>query len=414
MENVVLILFLAGVIIFILYLLNSSKKGTISKLENTIAQERDLALSKVEKIQSQKREKSELIKLQKEQLRDSDIRHDGILKILKERAKFFPWLSTAFADFETYLGDKEASALLSKKRPAPKAADKVKKFSRRAASAEKKFRHIKYRIDLYEKYFPWITEVTGDTLDEFLNDLEAPLDKVSVDEKGNDDPVRNHISKYEYEKLTPCARSQLAFDRWKRSRKTNWQIGREYERFIGYTYEKKGFKVEYYGAVKGLDDLGRDLIASKDGKIEIIQCKYWAKSKTIHEKHVFQLYGTVIEHTISNNQSGENLPLFSKFTELSNIKPVFITSTTLSERASSFAELLEVEVRENVELSEYPQIKCNISKTTDERVYHMPFDQQYDRTIIEPGKGEFYAWTAKEAEAAGFRRAYRWRPSTSI
>ena len=54
-------------------------------------------------------------------------------------------------------------------------------------------------------------------------------------------------------------------------------------------------------------------------------------------------------------------------------------------------------------------IKCNISPTTQERIYHLPFDQQYDKAVIGNVPGEFYADTVAEAEAAGFRRAFRWR-----
>ena len=52
-------------------------------------------------------------------------------------------------------------------------------------------------------------------------------------------------------------------------------------------------------------------------------------------------------------------------------------------------------------------IKCNISKT-GEKIYHLPFDQQYDRVEISPNKGECYVYTVKEAEDRGFRRAFRW------
>jgi hypothetical protein len=47
-----------------------------------------------------------------------------------------------------------------------------------------------------------------------------------------------------------------------------------------------------------------------------------------------------------------------------------------------------------------------------EKIYHLPFDQQYDRTKIIKSKGEFYAKTVIEAELRGFRRAHRWRGST--
>ena len=57
--------------------------------------------------------------------------------------------------------------------------------------------------------------------------------------------------------------------------------------------------------------------------------------------------------------------------------------------------------------SRLPRIKCNISRG-GERIYHLPFDQQYDTTVITPNTGELWAQTVAEAETAGFRRAWRW------
>lgn len=58
--------------------------------------------------------------------------------------------------------------------------------------------------------------------------------------------------------------------------------------------------------------------------------------------------------------------------------------------------------------SKYPCIKCNIS-TDGEKIYHLPFDQQYDKTKININKGEFYCEKIEEAEKRGFRRAYKWQ-----
>lgn len=41
------------------------------------------------------------------------------------------------------------------------------------------------------------------------------------------------------------------------------------------------------------------------------------------------------------------------------------------------------------------------------KIYHLPFDQQYDATKINSA-GEFMATTIAEAENAGFRRAHKW------
>ena len=77
--------------------------------------------------------------------------------------------------------------------------------------------------------------------------------------------------------------------------------------------------------------------------------------------------------------------------------------------AKKCAKTLGIDVIENAKFESYPLIKCNISKN-GEKIYHLPFDQQYDRVQITPSTGEFYAYTVKEAENKGFRRAYRWNP----
>lgn len=373
--------------------------------------ERNAARQHAELVSRFSKEETKLIESKAEldrQLKNSGKRQKGLITLIQEKNKHFPWLVTALSDYQWYLGKLDEETLRQKKRPAPKAADAVRNATRRAVEAERGFRHLKYRIDFYEKYFPWITDVTGDTLEEFLNASEQVSQATSV--AAHDDPVKRRLSQQEYDALSPTDRNQLALDRWKKNKKTNWEIGRLYERFVGYTYEARGYRVEYFGAIHGFDDLWRDVVARKGEEICIVQCKYWSKEKTIHEKHIFQLFGTVVEFIARENIKGPSMPLFGTFTKLADIRPVFVTSTSLSERAKEFARLLDVEVRESERLGDYPLIKCNISKRSQEKLYHLPFDQMYDRTVIEPECGEFYAWTTTEAEQRGFRRAFRWRP----
>ena len=146
-----------------------------------------------------------------------------------------------------------------------------------------------------------------------------------------------------------------------------------------------------------------DIIAIKDGITYIIQCKRYSMKnqdgtdKYIHENIICQLYGTTIEYQISNPRND----LFSSFEK---IVPVLYTTGRLSDMAKSFAEKLHVEIK-YLEMGDYPMIKCNINE--GRKIYHLPFDQQYWNTRIE-NEGELYAWTVKEAEEAGFRRAKRW------
>jgi hypothetical protein len=88
------------------------------------------------------------------------------------------------------------------------------------------------------------------------------------------------------------------------------------------------------------------------------------------------------------------------------------TSASVSETAANFASMLGVQIVQNIPLGRYPAIKCNVSLRDGTKIYHLPFDQQYDRTLIE-FTDECYVETVAEAESLGFRRAFRWRGSNS-
>lgn len=67
------------------------------------------------------------------------------------------------------------------------------------------------------------------------------------------------------------------------------------------------------------------------------------------------------------------IPWFSN-----KVIPVFITNIDISDTAKRFANELGVELATKFPLGKYPQIKCNIN--SGNKIYHLPFDQQYDRT----------------------------------
>ena len=223
-----------------------------------------------------------------------------------------------------------------------------------------------------------------------------------------DDPVRTIIGDVKYSSLNTKERNQLALDKYLKSR-TNWQIGRDYERYIGFIYESDGYDVSYQGIIEGYEDLGRDLVCKKENVIHIVQCKCWSTHKVIREKHINQLYGTTIKYMIDhgiNIKKRYGNSLFPEFKSEVYVKPVFFTSTEYSKVAKDFADALGVELIENKKIETYPLIKCNISQS-GEKIYHLPFDQQYDNTKLNR-QGCFYAATINEAEEKGFRRAYRW------
>ena len=160
--------------------------------------------------------------------------------------------------------------------------------------------------------------------------------------------------------------------------------------------------------MKGFEDLGRDLICKKDNAVDIVQCKRWAN--IIHEKHVYFLFGTTVEYYLENfgDEGGLQLALSPNLIQKRNIIPKLITTTEVSPKAEQVGKVLGVAI-EKTPFEYYSSVKCNISRRTGEKIFHLPFDQQYDTTLIEEERLECYVETVAKAEALGFRHAYRYR-----
>ncbi len=316
----------------------------------------------------------------------------AIETLAKEKSVGFPWLAQAYAEY-FHLQDLETANYLEyKSHPARKSAEVIREVAQKRKNAETIWRVAKYQLEYYESLFPWLEEFKDEDLDNFIRQLEEPDNVIEAED--SEDSARQWLTQAEYNSLDSAEKYQLALDRYWRKKKNNWELGRDYERYIGYRYENKGWQVKYQGIIEGFDDLGRDLIATKDSSTQIVQCKHWSKYKTIHEKHIFQLYGSMIAYKADHPNK--------------NVLGVFVTSTVLSERAKKFADILGITIKEQFPLLQYPSVKCNISRKDRAKIYHLPFDQQYDKTIVEEERNECYAETVAEAEALGFRRAFRW------
>lgn len=315
----------------------------------------------------------------------------GILQMAKERQIGFPWLADAYDEYFE-LQDREIIDFLRyKKTPALSASEIVASYSLMRRKSEREKKILEHIVAYYESVAPFLAE-----LKEEVSDIEeeerAFVREYSEEERA--DAVTSFITKEEYRKLPTVEKNQKALDRYWSRPKTKWQIGAMYERYTGYKLEMAGYDVSYHGLMKGLEDLGRDIIATKGDEIVVVQCKNWSAFRTIHEKHIFQFFGTVFQYKDENPGK--------------NVRAIFVTSTKLSDLARRFSQALGIELQEEVKMDKkYPCIKCNISQVDGTKIYHLPFDQQYDKTRIEPGKGEFYCATVKEAEDAGFRRAFK-------
>lgn len=296
-------------------------------------------------------------------------------------------ITSMYADYLLVQYDISAKYLEVKPRPAYKEAERIRELKIETKQHIEAHRQMKYKYELLLQLFPELSSYIDDF--EAIKELENFKNLENLQE--DYDRVRDYLSKEEYESLSTDQKNQLALDRYVSGRKSNWQIGRDYEMYIGFLYESKGWDVEYFGIEKKLEDLGRDLIARKGGTVHVIQCKYWSSQKMIHEKHITQLFGTSIAFSLDN--------------ETDIVEPVFVTNINLSDMAKRIAEKLEVTIKENIELEEFPRIKCNVNNGN--KIYHLPFDQQYDRTKI-LNEDESYEYTIEEASAKGFRRAFKY------
>lgn len=311
---------------------------------------------------------------------------------LIEKNAGFPTLLQAIEQYETIKDEKVENYLRYKSHPSRKGAEVVREEAQRRRQAEYENKKTKAIIEYYESIAPFLIDFKNDIID--FDDEDKYRE---YDEEERLDPATYYLTKEEFRKLSSVERNQMALDRYWKRPKSKWLIGRMYERYIGYLYEEQGYDVEYVGIFKGFEDLGRDLICQKVKDFIVIQCKYWAEFRTIYEKHIFQFFGTVFQFRDENPEK--------------KVRAIFYTSTELSELARRFSTELGIELKENYKFDKsYPSIKCHTSKNDGTKIYHLPFDQQYDRTILEKKYGEFYCKTVKEAEDAGFRRAFRYRP----
>lgn len=172
------------------------------------------------------------------------------------------------------------------------------------------------------------------------------------------------------------------------------ELGKRYERYIGYCFEKDEWKVEYNGIIKGLEDRGVDLYVRKKNKLLIVQCKRYGKDRFVRENTIQQLKG-VLDTEIRKNPNSE-------------VKATLFTpNDNLDENAQNELNYSAIKhiVKQHPLNEDYPLIKCNITdkKSGKQKIYHLPGVGMYDRIKIEYKKGESYVFTEEEAERRGFR-----------
>lgn len=168
----------------------------------------------------------------------------------------------------------------------------------------------------------------------------------------------------------------------------NLAIGRAYERYIGYLYEKDHWQVTFNGCIKGNEDNGIDLICQKGNEVHLIQAKNW--NKKIFNKVVHQLYGSMAEYRLNTN----NPQL--------NIIGIIFTANGADSNAMQVAQQLNIQIKTEQLNKNYPLVKYK--KQTNH--YYLPpeidplneLNYQYDQLNIDFSVGDTYCKTILEAK----------------
>ena len=313
----------------------------------------------------------------------------------KGNKKARAWFGALYAETQSLLDDYRSNLLRYKKRPSLKGAEQVREVKKEKRELNKKLKIIEYQLKTYEQYFPIIEDFKDYILedDTFLIKSDG-----SVSQDEDYDPVQKFLKPEEFKKLPIDRKNQLALDRYLNKTHTKLEIGRFYERYIGYLYEQEDWIVKFFGIIEGFDDLGRDLVCKKGNEIHIVQTKNWSKYKIIREKYLYQHFATTMHYKLQE-----------KLSKKIKVKPIFYATIDFSDMAKKVSKALNIQIKTEKLKKDYPMIKCNINPSTKEKIYHLPFDQQYDKVIIGNNPGELYVKTVAEATKKGFRRAFRYR-----
>lgn len=132
--------------------------------------------------------------------------------------------------------------------------------------------------------------------------------------------IKNKFNKYkqridELEKKLPPVLSEKDKENMKK-------YGNEFEMLVGKSYEESGYEVEYRGLDLGYNDQGIDLVAKKNGKTVLVQCKYWKKPNSISQSMVKEFYGSCNFYIDNNNLSRDSVVCVYAVAEQKSISPL--------------------------------------------------------------------------------------------
>ena len=150
-----------------------------------------------------------------------------------------------------------------------------------------------------------------------------------------------------------------------------------YRLFIGYLYERRGWRVYYEDDNKRIichKETSLVMIATEDGGIMNINTLYALASRAISLK---------IDY-----------PDF-------DVSAVCITSGTLSDKAKTVARKFLISAKENFPFKNFPYVKCKVLPN-GQKVHYTPNDKEYFTARIITNNGDIFCLTENDAAAKEF------------
>jgi hypothetical protein len=176
---------------------------------------------------------------------------EALEALLESRVRGVEFIADAWADYERARAQRLGVALQYKSHPAKSAAKEVRAKGKEMAALRRELKRAQWVLRLYEWHFPWLTELRD--FEEERSFVAGAVDVAQGEDGESADPAQHWLSEEEYRALSAVERNQRALDRYLRSRKTPWQLGRDYERYIGCLREAAGARVRYQGIFAGLE-----------------------------------------------------------------------------------------------------------------------------------------------------------------
>ena len=143
-------------------------------------------------------QKSDLAEREKQVAHDRaeiDERLATLELLVSNRVDGYAHIAQAWADWEEVRAERSAQQLLTKRHPAPTAAEVVREKGHELSEMRRRMKVAEYVTALYEFHFPWLTE---------FRDIESEFDYVGQEtgDESKSDPVHGDLSTDEWATLT--------------------------------------------------------------------------------------------------------------------------------------------------------------------------------------------------------------------